>query len=266
MLKSYENLTFLNSRVARPIRVLCEMTEPEHRFRKRRVTNTVVFFGSARTLSLDEAQTNLEIVEPQATANDEQRERARRDVTMAHYYEDARQLAYRLAKWSQQLTNPKQRFSICSGGGPGIMEATNRGAHEAGSDSIGLNISLPFEQAPNKYQDNRISFEFHYFFVRKFWFFYLAKAVCIFPGGFGTMDELFELLTLVQTEKTRKQMPILIYGEQYWRELVDFDAMVKWGTISREDLELFHFSNDVDEAFEYLKNHIAQNNLNADRG
>ena len=260
LLKSYENLTFLNSRVARPIRVLCELTEPEHRFRKNRVTNTVVFFGSARTLPLQEAQENLKTLQSQATATAEQLERARCGVTMGQYYEDARQLSYRLAKWSRQLTNPKQRFSICSGGGPGIMEAANRGAQEAGGSSIGLNISLPLEQEPNKYQDDNISFEFHYFFIRKFWFFYLAKAIMVFPGGFGTMDELFELLTLVQTEKTQKVMPIILYGEKYWRELVDFDAMVKWGTISREDLNLFHFSDDVDEAFTYLQNHISQNN------
>ena len=261
MLKSYENQTFLNSRAARPIRVLCELTEPEDRFRKNRVTNTVVFFGSARTLSLEEAQAKLEALPSHATP--EQLQRTRCDVTMAQYYEDARQLSYRLAKWSQQLTKPKQRFSICSGGGPGIMEAANRGAREAGSDSIGLNISLPFEQDANDYQDDRISFEFHYFFIRKFWFFYLAKAIVVFPGGFGTMDELFELLTLVQTEKTHKVMPIVLYGEKFWRELVDFEAMVKWGTISREDMDLFHFSDDVDEALSYLQNHIAQNNIKA---
>lgn len=260
MLKSYENLTFLHSRAARPIRVLCELTEPEHRFRKNRVTNTVVFFGSARTLSQDEAQGNLEKLQRQGRVSDEVVGKAQRELTMAQYYEDSRQLSYRLAKWSQELTNPKQRFSICSGGGPGIMEAANRGAREAGSDSIGLNISLPFEQEPNEYQDDRISFEFHYFFIRKFWFFYLAKAMVVFPGGFGTMDEFFELLTLVQTKKTDKPMPIVLYGEEYWRELVNFDAMVKWGTIGKEDLDLFHFSSDVDEAFSYLQNQISQNN------
>ena len=261
MLKSYENLTFLNTRAARPIRVLCELTEPEDRFRKKRITNTVVFFGSARTLSMDEAQENLSKLEQQNAAPTEQLQQARHDLTMARYYEDARQLSHRLAKWSRQLTNPKQRFSICTGGGPGIMEAANRGAREAGSNSIGLNISLPMEQDPNKYQDKRISFEFHYFFIRKFWFFYLAKAICVFPGGYGTMDELFELLTLVQTDKTQKVMPIVLYGRQYWQDLINFDAMVKWGTISREDLDLFHFSDDVDEAFNYLKQQIEQNNL-----
>jgi uncharacterized protein (TIGR00730 family) len=261
LLKSYENETFLNSRSARPIRVLCELIEPEDRFRKKRVTNTVVFFGSARTLSLEEAQENFDQLQGETSPSADAVERAKRELLMAQYYEDARELSNRMARWSQGLTNAKERFYICSGGGPGIMEAANRGASEAGSPSIGLNISLPFEQDPNAYQDDELSFEFHYFFIRKFWFLYLAKAMVVFPGGFGTMDELFELLTLVQTEKTHKVVPIVLYGEKYWRELINFEAMVKWGTISKKDLDLFHFSDDVDEAFGYLQQQITQNQL-----
>ena len=180
---------------------------------------------------------------------------------MARYYDDAVTLAERLTKWSKGIPERKRRFVVCSGGGPGIMEAANRGAAQAGGYSIGLNISLPFEQMPNPYQTRELSFEFHYFFIRKFWFVYLAKALVVFPGGFGTLDELFEILTLVQTRKTAKKIPIVLYGEEFWKEVVRFDSLVKWGTISREDLDLFHFANNVDTAFEYIRDELTKRYL-----
>ena len=187
-----------------------------------------------------------------------QYDQAKGDLMLSRYYEDAVRLAEKLTAWSQGMEDPNKRFIVCSGGGGGMMEAANRGAQKAGGPSIGLNISLPLEQTPNPYQTKEISVEFHYFFIRKFWFFYLAKALIVFPGGFGTMDELFELLTLVQTQKSKKYMPIIIYGSDYWNEVFNFKAMVKWGTISREDLSLFHFFDDVDKAFDYLTKELTQ--------
>ncbi len=261
--KSYENLEFLNSTSARPIRVLCEFIEPEHRFRDHNVKNTIVFFGSARTLDAQTAQANLDAIKQKVQSEGESKyqaelNKAQTDLAMSRYYEESRQLAFKLAEWSKEFENLKHHFTICSGGGPGIMEGTNRGAKEANCKSSGLNISLPFEQEPNPYQDKDISFEFHYFFIRKFWFVYLAKAMVVFPGGFGTLDELFELLTLVQTQKIKKKIPIVIYGEKFWKEIVNFDALVKWGTISADDLNLFKFVDDVDTAFEYLKQELSK--------
>ncbi len=263
--KSYENLDFLNSPQARLIRVLCEMVEPEVRFRKHRIRDTIVFFGSARLISKEDAQVRLKNVQNHFPKEDPPSEdlsillrEAERGVTMSRYYEDAVQLSEKLTRWSLSIPNSFDRFFVCSGGGPGIMEAAAKGAALAGGPSIGLNISLPCEQTPNPYQIKELSFDFHYFFIRKFWFFYLAKALVVFPGGFGTCDELFELLTLVQTKKSKKYMPIIIYGTDYWKEIFNFDAMVKWGTISEEDLRLFHFFDDVDETFEFLKNTLTR--------
>jgi uncharacterized protein (TIGR00730 family) len=177
---------------------------------------------------------------------------------MSHYYEDAIRLSEKLTRWSLGIRDRRRRFLICSGGGGGIMEAANRGARKAGGTSIGLNISLPMEQTPNRYQSRDLSFEFHYFFIRKFWFFYLAKALVAFPGGFGTMDELFELLTLVQTKKTRKYMPIILYGKEYWHRVLNFDALVEAGTIEAEDLKIFRYFDDVDVTFEYLKDELTK--------
>ncbi len=264
--RSYENLSFLNSPSARMIRVLCELIEPDVRFRQNKVKDTIVMFGSARTLPKEAAEQKLrnveDILKKESKSPSKELlyllERAQGDLTMSRYYEDAARLAEKLTHWSQGMKDPNNRFIVCSGGGPGIMEAANKGAQMAGGPSIGLNISLPFEQSPNIYQSNDISFEFHYFFIRKFWFFYLAKALVVFPGGFGTMDELFELLTLVQTKKSKKYMPIIIYGSEYWNELIDFKAMVKWGMIDAEDLALFHFFDDVDKCFEYLTTELTR--------
>lgn len=239
-LKAYKNLDFLTSPDARIIRVLAEFVEPQGRLRRAGVYNTVVFFGSARAVS------------PEGNPKDEGAKR------LSQYYKHAEALAKKLSIWSQTIDNPRKRFYVCTGGGPGIMEAANRGAREAGADSVGLNISLPMEQNPNPYQKHELSFEFHYFFIRKFWFFYMAKALVVFPGGVGTMDELFELLTIVQTNKTRKYMPIVLFGSDFWNEVINFEALVKWGTIAKEDLELFRIFDDVDEAFEYLKTELTK--------
>ncbi len=272
LLKAYENLEFLHSPGARSIRVLCEFTEPQKRFRKHDVHNTIVFFGSARTLSQEQAQRQQDTLTSAGeeafdskSEYDQALNRAKFDLRMAKYYEDARTLARLLTEWSETIEHPSKRFTICSGGGPGIMEGANRGAIEGGGKSVGLNISLPFEQEPNAYQTEDLSFEFHYFFIRKFWFFYLAKAIVVFPGGFGTMDELFELLTLVQTEKTTKYMPIVIYGQEFWKKVVDFDALVDWGVISPEDLSLFKFFDDPVETFEYLRQELTRYYIHGDK-
>ena len=170
-------------------------------------------------------------------------------------------VAEKLTRWSQSSLKLGKRFYICSGGGPGIMEAANLGASRAKGRSIGFNISLPFEQKPNPYQSPELAFQFHYFFMRKFWFVYLAKALVVFPGGFGTFDEFFELLTLVQTQKTSKHMPIVLYGSEYWHEVVNFESMAKWGTISPADIDLFRTFDDVDETFRYLKSELTRLHL-----
>lgn len=269
-LKAYNNPEFLNSRDARAIRILCEYSEPMSRFTRLNVRDTVVFFGSARTLPRDVAQEKLTAIEARvsgATGKTEETDKAlraaRRDVEMSRYYEEARELAHRLTEWSISIPNNVNRFAICSGGGPGIMEAANRGAMEAGGPSIGLNISLPMEQHPNAYQTPELSFEFHYFFVRKFWFLYLARALVAFPGGFGTLDELFELLTLVQTEKTTQEIPIVMYGGAFWNKVLDFDVMADYGVIDPRDLELFRVFDDVDSTFEFLRDQLTEKFLRA---
>ena len=268
-IKAYKNLDFLNSPDARTIRILCEFVEPETRFRHFRIRNTIVFFGSTRIVPLSVAEQNLKQLEDRRAIGTEPSEalaakieQAQRAIIMSRYYEDAALLSEKLTRWSLSIEDVKKRFYICSGGGPGIMEAANRGAHNAGGPSIGLNISIPFEQEPNPYMTQELSFEFHYFFIRKFWFFYLGKALVVFPGGFGTLDELFELLTIVQTHKSKKYMPIILYGTKYWNELINFNAMIKWGTISEQDLKLFRFFDDVDAAFEFLKDELTEHYLN----
>ena len=255
-IKAYKDLNFLNSDEARNIRVLCEMTEPGLRFAEEKIKDTIVLFGSARIMPIDVAQAKLE--EVQAAIGDpdhlnatEKRalHLAQSAVKAAPYYKMAVELAEELTKWSMSLAEKDQRrFIICSGGGPGIMEAANRGAHNVGGKSIGLGISLPFEQGVNEYIPENLQFEFHYFFVRKYWFVLLAKALIAFPGGFGTMDELFEILTLVQTGKVTTAPPIVLFGSDFWNSVVNFEALVEWGTISPEDLDLFKVVDTVEEA------------------
>lgn len=246
--KAYKNERFLTSRAARSVRMLAEFEEPRARFAKYDINDTIVFFGSARIAPRDVALKNLEA----ARAHGGDVKAAERALDMSRYYEEARQLASRLTEWSKGLNDPTRRFVVCSGGGPGVMEAANRGASESKGLNIGLNISLPYEQRENPFITRELTFEFHYFFMRKFWFVYLAKAIVIFPGGFGTMDEFFEVLTLVQTKKLRKPMAIVLYGKEYWGDVLNLDAMVKWGTIEPADLELFLFTDSVDEAFAYI--------------
>jgi len=267
--KAYANEEFLNSADARTIRILAEYLEPQMRLRRRHIKNTVVFYGSARVLPLDVAQKQLKGVLAQSQRNGSAAEEFQREfdkashaVKLAHYYEAARELAFKLTEWSATLS-ARERFIVCSGGGPGIMEAANRGATEAGGLTIGMNICLPFEQEPNPYISEDLSFEFHYFFMRKFWFVYLAKALVVFPGGFGTMDELFELLTLVQTGKIHKTLCIVMFGSEYWDEVLNFDRMVDWGVVSPDDLELFHKVDNVETAFQTLKSHFETHFLRA---
>ncbi len=266
--KAYKNLSFLNSHDARSVRVLCELIEPEQRLRRHRVQHTVVFFGSARSVAGDKAHE----VEHKLLAMAEQEtnskrkasllERARKVERLSHYYDQAVELARRFTEWSLAIEKPEERFYVCSGGGPGMMEAANRGAHLAGGDSLALGISLPFEQHINPYCKEDLSFEFHYFFMRKFWFLYPAKALVVFPGGFGTMDELFEVLTLIQTQKAGKKVPILLYGSEFWNDILNFDAFVKWGVISESDLDLFHIVDDVESAMQFLKDELTNHTLN----
>ena len=245
--KAYSNPAFLNSREGRSLRILSEYLEPKSRFERLRVDDTIVFMGSARIKSREQAAETLR----RAEAGDGDLESARTAVKMSAYYESARELAYRLTQWSKGLDSNERRFVVCTGGGPGIMEAANRGAAEARGMNVGLTISLPVEEFGNPYVTRELHFHFHYFFMRKFWFAYLAKAVIVFPGGFGTLDELFELLTLVQTRKMRKPMPIVVFGAEYWRQVVDFGALVRHGTIAARDLELLHYTDSVDDAYDW---------------
>ena len=251
-IEAYLKESFLTSSDARPLRLLAEYLEPRSRFDRYKIDDTIVFMGSARLASREQAEAELHAAED----GEGNLERARERLAMSRYYEDARELANRLAKWSLSLESPRHRFVVCSGGGPGIMEAANRGAHEAGGKSIGFNIRLPFEQGANRYITDGLHFEFHYFFMRKFWFAYLAKALVIFPGGFGTLDEMFEILTLAQTQKLSKQLGVFLYGREYWEEIIDLKPMEEWGAINPGDLDLLKWVNTPDEAFEKLRAHL----------
>jgi hypothetical protein len=248
--KAYANPAFMESKDARQLRILAEYLEPEKRFEHYKIDDTVVFMGSARLKPRDVAQDQLRRAE--AGEGEVSLRKARHDLEMAQHYENARELARRLTEWSKQLGDNDRRFVICTGGGPGVMEAANRGASEARGMNIGLSITLPMEQHENPYVTRELGFEFHYFFMRKFWFTYMAKAVIFFPGGFGTLDELFEMLTLLQTHKIKKHMPIVLFGSEFWNEVVSFDALVKYGTIDEKDLELFTVTDSLDEAYDIL--------------
>src|SRR5438105_830761 len=274
---AYENPDFLNSADGRIMRILAEYSEPLSRFRREKIQDTVVFFGSARFASLPDAQNALALLEKpgavkpsgaadqpganEADSHQAMLKRAHASVEMARYYEEARQLASMLTKWTIDLPGKRHRFVVTSGGGPGIMEAANRGARDAGGKTIGLNIRLPFEQYPNPYITPELNFEFHYFFMRKYWFAYLAKALVVFPGGFGTLDELFEILTLAQTQKLAKKILVLIYGRDYWHKVLNLQALADSGTIAEEDLNLFSFVDSPEEGFEVLKDGLTRYHL-----
>jgi len=278
---AYQDDYFLASTDGRPLRILSEYAEPLARFRHERIQDTVVFFGSARFRALDVAKAELQLLENTGAATpapDEEQpasaaevatgnasvlklRRAEAAVEMAHYYEDARKLAHMIASWACGLEGPRHRFVVTSGGGPGIMEAANRGAFEAGCKTIGLNIALPFEQEPNRYITPELNFQFHYFFMRKYWFAYLAKALVVFPGGFGTFDEMFELLTLAQTKKLAKKMTVVIYGSSYWNSVINLQTLVDKGAIAPQDMDLFQFADTPEQAFAILKTGLMENYL-----
>src|SRR5215469_11660636 len=278
---SYENHSFINGPDGRLLRIVAEYMEPLARFRHERIQDTVVFFGSARFRGREEADHALELLDNTGSrhaapseeqpasipdiaagkASQLQRKRAVAAVEMARYYEDARRLAQMLTRWASKIPSRRHRFVVTSGGGPGIMEAANRGAREAGGKTIGMNIRLPFEQAPNPYITPELNFEFHYFFMRKYWFAYLAKALVVFPGGFGTLDEMFEILTLAQTHKLAKKILVIVYGKEYWNRVLNLDALVDSGTISPEDVNGFTMVDTPDEAFRILKEGLTKYHL-----
>jgi uncharacterized protein (TIGR00730 family) len=260
---AYENPDFLNSPDGRVLRIMSEYVEPLARFRREQIQDTVVFFGSARFHSLEAARKAME--EAGSPPEEAKRKLAQAGIDMARYYEDARRMAFLLSDWASHIPARRRRFVVTTGGGPGIMEAANRGAKEAGAKTVGLNIRLPFEQYPNPYITPALNFEFHYFFMRKFWFAYLAKALVIFPGGFGTLDELFEILTLAQTQKLAKKILVVIYGREYWEKLINFQTMVDAAAISPRDLELFKMVDTPEEGFEYLREGLIKHHLGPDR-
>ncbi len=262
---AYRNPGFMDSKAARVLRMMAEYFDPLVRLRREGVADSIVIFGSARILPQDVAEAKLKrLLRGQhgrgAQFQAKVRE-ARWDVAASRYYEEARQLARRLTEWSMTLSTLPRRFVICSGGGPGIMEAANRGAYEAGGKSVGLGIQLPFEQRPNSYISPELNFNFHYFFMRKLWFSQVAKALIVFPGGFGTMDELWEMLTLLQTEKLHPRNLILIYGRKYWDEVINFQAMERWRVISPSDRNLLQFADSVDEAFEKVRDAMVRHHM-----
>src|SRR5688572_6482956 len=263
---AYLDHEFLESEEARPLRILAEYLEPLRRFKAQKIQDTVVFFGSARVDSRERAERALRTLRARGVRGADEHYQAeltktRQAVEWARYYEDARELARLLTTWSQTLPSENHRFVVTSGGGPGIMEAANRGAREAGGKTIGLNIRLPFEQDANPYITEGLHFEFHYFFMRKFWFAYLAKALVIFPGGFGTCDELFEILTLVQTDKLSKKIGVILYGSDFWNEVLSLKPMAEWGAITDSDLDLLQHADTPIDAFEQLRDHLITHHL-----
>ena len=255
--KAYQNTRFLESKDARALRILAEYLEPLSRFKRYGVQDTIVFMGSARLPSRESAEAALAAAERAGSGI----EAARTALELSAYYEAARELAHRLTSWSKKLDHEERRFVVCTGGGPGIMEAANRGASEAKGLNVGLTISIPNDEFDNPFVSRELHFHFNFFFMRKFWFVYLAKAVVLFPGGFGTLDELFEILTLVQTRKMKKRMPIVLFGAKYWDEVLNFDALVKYGTISAEDLGLFRRTDSIEEAYDIITRGLTENAL-----
>jgi uncharacterized protein (TIGR00730 family) len=265
---AYRDALFMESAAARPVRILTEYIDPLVRLRREEVGDTIVMFGSARIIGRDRALAHLRRLKSLPGKGTPRRRIALRDaraaVTMSRYYEEARELARRITAWSLTLGEHPRRFVICSGGGPGIMEAANRGAAEAGGKTVGLSIELPHEQWPNSYISPGLNFQFHYFFMRKLWFAQLAKALIVFPGGFGTMDELWEMLTLMQTGKLQRRNLILIYGRRYWHRVIDWREMLNWGTINRREYNLLQFADSVDEAFDRVRSGLEEFHMSPD--
>ncbi len=263
--KAYRNIDFLTSKDARELRILSEFIEPKARFKKYNIVDTVVFFGSARLKSKREANKDLreflKKYNPKSKGYEAKLKSLETMVKTSKYYDDAVELSEKLTRWSMKLRTDQKRFIVCSGGGPGIMEAANKGAKKAGGYSIGLNISIPYEQFVNKYVRKELAFEFHYFFMRKFWFAYLAKALIVFPGGFGTLDEFMEILTLMQTGKIKKDMKVIVYDEAYWKSIINFEAFIDNGMIDRKDLDLFEFCSTVDEMFNKIVSYFEEHYL-----
>ena len=264
-IKAYQNSEFLNGPGARSIRILAEFLQPQQQFRREGIKDTIVFFGSARFNSMKNCKKKLSELRLKLSKSKSNHKKllrliedAETDLYMSKYYEDAVKLAKMITEWTHTLNQPF-RFVICSGGGPGIMEAANKGVSLAKGRSIGLNISLPFEQESNRFVSKDLSFEFHYFFMRKFWFVYLAKAFIMFPGGFGTLDELMEVLTLLQTKKLKKRVTIILFGKEYWNTIINFKAMVHQRVISKNDLKLFRIVNSPEEAYKFLVNDLIIN-------
>ncbi|MBT4752804.1 MAG: LOG family protein [Candidatus Marinimicrobia bacterium] len=255
----YYNSKFLGSPQGRSVRILSEYYGPLKQLQQKKIADTIVFFGSARISSQEDAQMALDNISKNADSKTIKRLNV--DLKMSRYYEEARSLAGKFTTWSKGLKGTKRRYIICSGGGPGIMEASNRGAAEAGGINVGLTISLPFESSGNKWISDDLDMKFHYFFMRKFWFLYLAKALVVWPGGFGTLDELMECLTLIQTQKIKKRLPIVLYGKEFWENVVNWDYLVEIGTISEDDLNLFHISDDINDTFNYVTHFIEKHQL-----
>jgi hypothetical protein len=269
----HENSTFMQSTPARPIRILAEYIHPLAQLKKEGIGDTIVMFGSARIESHETAAaryTRLKTANVAKMSKVKLKEHhlalrgAKSALEMSRYYEEARQLAHKLTTWALSLGPRPRRFVVCSGGGPGIMEAANRGAYEAGGKSIGLSIELPHEQFANPYISPELSFNFHYFFMRKLWFAQIAKALIVFPGGFGTMDELWEMMTLSQTDKMPKHTLILIYGRRYWNDILNLKAMVRWGTINQSEFNQLQFADNVDEAFEVIRAGLEKYHMQVD--
>ncbi len=266
---AYKSKTFMESLPARPLRIMAEYFDPLTRLRKENVGDTIVIFGSARVYPRDVARARLQVVSRPtrgriSPARQQKIREAHRAVEMSRYYEEARELARRITAWSLTLGENPRRFVVCSGGGPGIMEAANRGAAEAGGKSIGLGIQLPHEQLPNEYISPELNFNFHYFFMRKLWFAQLAKALIVFPGGFGTMDELWEMLTLLQTGKLAHRNLILIYGRRFWDDVLNWRALLRWGVINKDEYGLLQFADNVDDAFHQIKSGLEKHHLALD--
>lgn len=263
-LKAYDNKVFIHSNEGRIIRIMAEYLYPEQHFKKHGIKKTIIFFGSARVKSKEQYQQEIDELRSKLP-NVSERDRTRiknkikelelRKETVAKYYEDAYLLSKMIADWSKKFS-PRNRFYVCTGGGPGIMEAANKGAHDAGMKTIGLNISLPFEQEPNIYISKELNFEFHYFFMRKFWLVYPAQALIVFPGGYGTIDEMMEILTLRQTGKMKKPRLIILYSSDYWKKVIDFDYLVEMGMIGKNDTKIFYFANTPQEAFEIIQKEL----------